>query len=80
MRALSVALARVRWRHGRETVAAKARQILERGGGLSEEEITEFVARVDLARRRKNGEPRPPSGVDEMRKLIEANYQPRNAT
>lgn len=69
-----------RWKHGRETVSEKAREILESGGGLSESQIAEFVARVDLARRRKNGEPPPRSGVDEMRELIETHYQSRNET
>lgn len=54
--------------------------MLERGGGLSDKQITEFVARVDLARRRKNGEPKPRSGVDEMRELIETHYHSRNET
>ncbi len=60
----------MRWKHGRQTVEAKAREILENGGGLSEKQIEEFFARVERARRRKLGEPR--GAVDEFRGMIEA--------
>ena len=65
-------LSAVRWKHGRETVEAKAREILARGGGLTEKQIAEFVERVDRARSRKIAPRR--GSVEEFRALIEANW------
>lgn len=60
-------------RHGRNTVEAYARRMLESGLGLTEREIERFRARVDAVRNRQR--PEYPDRAGEFRSLLERRYQ-----
>jgi len=60
------------WRHGRSTVTAIARAMLEGGAGLSELEVQRWYARCE-ALTQAYGKQRPqPAHIAEFRALLEA--------
>lgn len=72
-----VAIARLRRRTGRWSNEAHARLMIERGFGLTDEEIERFYASINRIREGRCIREKL-SGVDEMRSLLELKYQRRH--